>query len=165
MCTSAPARHGPSRGTLTEISSASPEATRSSVAKSRPSREAPTSLPQSVRRRPGPWASGSTTSRLCAITRGDGWVVQRDILETSVHVPSPSVPRRNLCLERRKPATRSAAALDQLHAVAVRVAHERQPAAALAHPVRLPLGLDALHQELLERPVEVPHTDRDVPVA
>src|SRR4051812_26530863 len=55
-------------------------------------------------------------------------------------------------------------ALDELHAVAVGVANERQPAAALAHPVRLALCLDPLARELAQRAVEVAHADRDVPV-
>src|SRR4051812_29666247 len=57
------------------------------------------------------------------------------------------------------------AALDELDPVAVRVADEAEPRAARAHGVRRALGLDALAGELLERPVEVVHGERDVPVA
>src|SRR4051794_24028823 len=56
-------------------------------------------------------------------------------------------------------------ALDQLDPVVVRVAHEADAVAALAHGVRRPLGLDALLRELGERAVEVVDRDRDVAVA
>ena len=58
-----------------------------------------------------------------------------------------------------------ALALDQLDAVAVRVADEAEPRAALAYLVRLALGLDALGGQALERAVEVLDRQRDVPVA
>src|SRR5207247_626866 len=46
----------------------------------------------------------------------------------------------------------------------IRVADEAEARAALAHAVRLPLGLDALLGELGERRVEVVDADGDVPV-
>ena len=54
--------------------------------------------------------------------------------------------------------------LDQLDPVPVRVAHEAQARAALAHAVGRLLGLDALARQPLERRVEVVGADRDVPV-
>src|SRR3954468_9871725 len=56
-------------------------------------------------------------------------------------------------------------ALDDLDAVAVRVAHEADPRAPLADAVRRLLRLDALVLEVLERRVEVRRGDRDVVVA
>src|SRR5918999_1902596 len=58
-------------------------------------------------------------------------------------------------------------ALDQLDAVAVRVAHEADPRAlgAASGPVRRLLGLDALGCQPLERPLQVLHAERDVVVA
>src|SRR5437588_2576862 len=58
-----------------------------------------------------------------------------------------------------------APALDQLDAVAVGVAHEAQPRAALADAVGRLLGLDALLGEPRQRRVEVAGRDRDVVVA
>src|SRR5438552_3045481 len=58
-----------------------------------------------------------------------------------------------------------AATLDQLDPVAVRIAHEAQPAAALAHAVGRPLGLDALLGERRQRRVEVADRHGDVAVA
>ena len=57
------------------------------------------------------------------------------------------------------------AALDQLDAVAVGVAHEAQARAALAHGVGRLLGLDALPGQAGQRRVEVVDGDRDVVVA
>src|SRR6185436_14723596 len=59
----------------------------------------------------------------------------------------------------------SAAALDQLDAVAVRVADEGDERAALADAVRRALRLDPLLREPRERPVHVVDGDRDVAVA
>src|SRR3954451_14152839 len=56
-------------------------------------------------------------------------------------------------------------ALDDLDAVAVRVAHEADPRAPLADAVGRLLRLDALVLEVLERRVEVRRGDRDVVVA
>src|SRR4051794_12981628 len=56
-------------------------------------------------------------------------------------------------------------ALDDLDPVAVRVAHEADPRAALADAVGRLLRLDALVLEVLERRVEVRRGDRDVVVA
>src|SRR5204863_5431008 len=53
----------------------------------------------------------------------------------------------------------------QLDAVAVRIADEAKPRAALADGVRWPLRLDPLHREPLERPVKVVDADRDVAIA
>src|SRR5215211_2697294 len=55
--------------------------------------------------------------------------------------------------------------LDELDPVAVRIAHEAQAVAALAHGVRRLLGLDALPRELGECAVEILGRDRDVVVA
>ena len=55
--------------------------------------------------------------------------------------------------------------LDDLDPVAVRVAHEAQPRAALAHRVGRLLRLDPLLGEPRERGVEVVGGDRDVAVA
>src|SRR2546423_10842350 len=57
------------------------------------------------------------------------------------------------------------AALDELDAIAVRVAHEADPRAALAHPVQRLLRLDALLRQRREDAVEVVDGDRDVVVA
>src|SRR5919204_5254602 len=54
---------------------------------------------------------------------------------------------------------------DQLDAVAVRVADEAEPRAALGDGVRRALGLDARAGEPLEGPVEVVDRDRDVAIA
>src|SRR4051812_8936574 len=56
-------------------------------------------------------------------------------------------------------------ALDELDPVAVRIAHEAEPRAALANAVGRLLGLDPLLAEALERAVEVLDGDRDVVVA
>src|SRR5918994_2040036 len=61
--------------------------------------------------------------------------------------------------------TRVSALLDQLDAVAVGVADEADPAAALAHAVRRLLRVDALAGELAQRRVEVVDRQRDVVVA
>src|SRR6185295_16317665 len=58
----------------------------------------------------------------------------------------------------------NSAAFDELDPVAVRVADEAEPRAAFAHRVGRALGLDPLPRELLERPVEVVHAQRDVAV-
>src|SRR4051794_25540853 len=58
-----------------------------------------------------------------------------------------------------------AALVDELHAVAVRVADEAEERTSLAYAVRLPLRLDALLLQPLERPAEVVDADGDVPVA
>src|SRR6187431_2605613 len=55
--------------------------------------------------------------------------------------------------------------LDELDPIAVRVADEAESGAPLSHSVRRALGLDPLAAELLERPVEVVHGERDVAVA
>src|SRR3954451_15133706 len=57
------------------------------------------------------------------------------------------------------------AALDQLDAIAVRVAHEADPRPALAHAVGRLLGLDALVLQVREGRIEVGRRDRDVVVA
>jgi hypothetical protein len=57
------------------------------------------------------------------------------------------------------------AALDQLDAIAVRVAHEADPRAALADLVRRLLRLDPVTAEPLQRAVEVVDAERDVVVA
>src|ERR1700730_39175 len=54
--------------------------------------------------------------------------------------------------------------LNYLDAVAIGVAHEAQPRAALAYRVGRLLGRDALRREALERRVEVIGRDRDVAV-
>ena len=55
--------------------------------------------------------------------------------------------------------------LDQLDPVLVRVAHEADPRAALAHLVGRALGLDPDARELLERGVQVVDGQGDVAVA
>src|SRR5579862_601920 len=57
------------------------------------------------------------------------------------------------------------AAVDQLDPVAVRIAHEAEERAALAHAIRLTLRVYALRRELLERRTQVVDGERDVPVA
>src|SRR5687767_6811060 len=57
------------------------------------------------------------------------------------------------------------ALLDQLDAVAVGVAHEADPVAALPHAVGRLLRLDALARQLAQRAVEVVDGERDVVVA
>jgi hypothetical protein len=47
--------------------------------------------------------------------------------------------------------------------LSIGVAYEADPRAALDHPVRRPLGLDALVGQLPESAVEVVDADRDVP--
>src|SRR3954454_252498 len=59
----------------------------------------------------------------------------------------------------------SSALFDQLDPVAVRVAHEAEPRAAVADRVGRPLGLDADARQALERRVQVVDRERDVPVA
>src|SRR5204863_9037147 len=54
---------------------------------------------------------------------------------------------------------------DELDPVAVGVAHEAQPVAAVADGVRRLLGLDALLGQVLEGPIEIVRGDRDVSVA
>src|SRR5437868_13211616 len=54
---------------------------------------------------------------------------------------------------------------DELDPVAVRVAHEAQPVAAVADGVWRLLGLDPLLGQVLEGPIEVVRGDRDVAVA
>src|SRR5215213_3560104 len=65
---------------------------------------------------------------------------------------------------RRRSLTASAS-FDQLDAVAVRIADEADPRAALAHAVGRLLGLDAVPAEPLEGAVEVVDGERDVVVA
>src|ERR687891_126895 len=57
------------------------------------------------------------------------------------------------------------AALDQLHAVAVRVLDEAEARATLAHGVRRALGLDSLLREARQRRIDVVDRESDVPVA
>src|SRR5579884_313109 len=56
-------------------------------------------------------------------------------------------------------------ALDDLDPVAVRVAHEAQPRAAVTNGVGRALGLDPLLGQAGQRRVELARRDRDVPVA
>src|SRR4249919_724181 len=60
---------------------------------------------------------------------------------------------------------RLSASPDDLDPILIRVAHEAEARAALAHRVRRPLRLDPLSLERVERPVEVVDADRDVAVA
>ena len=86
-------------------------------------------------------------------TRGDG-----------AHAP-PTIP---VDLEERDRAmadSSGARALDHLDSVAVRIAHEADPRAALAQAVRRLLGLDALLGEVRQRGVQIVDGQRDVVVA
>src|SRR2546421_2573791 len=57
-----------------------------------------------------------------------------------------------------------AAAVDQLDAVAVGVAHEAEQRAAFSHAIRLSLGLDSLILEPRERLLQIVHGQRDMSV-
>src|SRR5262249_47921133 len=54
--------------------------------------------------------------------------------------------------------------LDDLDPVAVGVAHEAKPRAALAHGIGRLLGLNPLRGQLGERAIEIVGGDRDVPI-
>src|SRR6266545_3260742 len=69
-----------------------------------------------------------------------------------------------MTLKKRLGRALFAAALDDLDPVAVRVADEAQERAALAHAVRLAVGLDALLTEPRKRLSEIVDADRDVAV-
>ena len=73
--------------------------------------------------------------------------------------PGARLPRR--AARRELSAT---AAVDELDAVAVGIAHETEQRSALTHAIRLALGLDPLLLQLRERAVEVVHGERDVAV-
>src|SRR5439155_25779713 len=80
------------------------------------------------------------------------------------------VPARSRREQRRGAVSRRgksgllAAAVDQLDPVVVRVADEAEQRAALAHAVRLPLGLDALLFQRGERLPEVVDREGDVSI-
>ena len=99
-------------------------------------------------------------------TRTASWISSvRFHHESSVQVKTT---RRNEFDPRSMTASRSShslSLLDQLDAIAVRIADEADPRAALAHPVRRLLGLDALARRAAERAVEVVDGQRDVVVA
>src|SRR3954454_20864820 len=83
--------------------------------------------------------------------------------------PHEKTTRRNefdpRSMTARRRSLTASASFDQLDAVAVGVAHEADPRAALPDPVGRLLGLDAVAAEPLERAVEVVDGQRDVVVA
>src|SRR3954470_3765875 len=83
--------------------------------------------------------------------------------------PHEKTTRRNefdpRSMTARRRSLTASASLDELDAIAVGVADETDPRAALAQPVRRLLGLDAMAAQPLEGAVEVVDGQRDVVVA